>query len=165
MSRIGVSVNLPSGSTYELLLVQTPDGFPKSQLSFEFSETPRKITGIQKVAQMFLKVLFTTKGSDVLRTTFGTQFPELVLGANKRSSDREFEINVASAILDAEAQTKSILNGRAYDTASQLSKITMIGIDSNTDSISLFLRLTTLAGETASVSIPFPELDLKLSNG
>lgn len=161
--RIGTSENLPNGSTYDLLVVRTPDGYPEGQVLFEFEETPRKITGIQKVAQTFLRVLFTSKGSDVLRPFFGTLFPVLVLGANKMESDREFEINVSSSIKDAEDQTKKLLNGTGLDPASQLAKITQLGVNSVNDSLSVYIQLTTLAGETASVAIPFPELDLPIS--
>ena len=61
ITRIGVSVNLPNGATHDLLMVRTPEGYPTGQLSFTFETTPRKITGIQKVAQFFLKILFTQK--------------------------------------------------------------------------------------------------------
>lgn len=165
MSRIGTTTNLPTGSTYDLLLVQTPDGFPKSQITFQFSNVPRKIEGLQKVAQCFLKILFTTKGSDPLRQTHGTAFPYLVISANKQYNDREFEMSLMSAIIDAESQTKAMLNGSKYDSASQLSKIVFLGVNSVADSLSLYLQMVTVAGEQASISVPFPSLDLKLSNG
>ncbi len=166
LSRIGVEVNLPNGSTYDLLLVSTPDGFPSSQLEFVLEQTPRKITGIQKVAQFFLRTLFTQKGSDVIHSNFGTKFPELCIGANRASNDATFLADVTTAIKDAEGQTKNLLAGLNIDAASQLDRIIIQGLNTNNiENLEMYLQLVTKAGETASVAIPFPELDLKLSNG
>jgi hypothetical protein len=164
ISRVGIPVNLPTGSTYDILLVSTP-AFPQGKVSFIFEETPRKITGIQKVAQTFLKTLFTTSGSDVLNPSYGTNFPNLVVGANKLLGDVDFELSVVEAIKDAETQTKYFLNGAEYDTSSQLSSINILGVQSKDDAINLFLKLTTLSGESAAIALPFPELDLTKSNG
>ena len=163
--RIGLSVNLPTGATHDILLVQTPEGYPSGQLFFKMEDAPRKITGIQKVAQTFLKVLFTTKGSDVLNPFLGTEFPELTIGANRRVEDKKFSLEVHATIKDAEDQTRRITNGFNLDPGSQLDRVEVIGYDSTGDAISLYIRMITKAGELASVSIPFPELDLKLTNG
>lgn len=164
LSRLGIEVNLPQGATYDLLLVTTPAGYPKGQVFFQFEQTPRKITGIQKVSQTFIRMLFTQKGSDLLYPTQGTNFPELAIGANRTQSDAEFRASITTAIRDAEAQTKYVLNSIKADAASQLSKATIQGFFTSTDSLSLFVKLTTKAGETAAVAIPFPELDLKLAS-
>jgi hypothetical protein len=44
-TRIGIAVNLPEGATYDLLIIDHPDGYPESKLDFKFPDTPRKITG------------------------------------------------------------------------------------------------------------------------
>lgn len=161
--RIGISVNLPTGATYDVLLVQTPSGFPKSQILFQFGDTPRKITGIQKVAQTFIKILFTTRGSDVLRPGLGTRFSELTIGANKTSSDAVFRSNIADAVKAAEAQTKYALNDSTSDASSKLDRVEIQGFQSTQDSLALYLRLVTMAGKFALVAVPFPELDLNLN--
>lgn len=164
ISRIGIDVNLPAGASHDLLLVKTPDGYPVGQLLFEFETTPRKITGVQKVAQFFLKVLFTQKGTDLIHKTLGTNFPNLCIGANRVKNDPTFSSNVAAAIKDAESQTKYLLGGLNLDPASQLSGIQILGLNSpSVESLEIFLQLTTKAGETASIAVPFPEMDLKLS--
>lgn len=159
LTRIGIDVNLPSSATYDMLLVSTPD-YPVGNVSFKFEETPRKITGIQKVAQLFLKILFTQKGTDLLRPNLGTDFPGLV-GANLQLDDTETYLEVSDCISDAESQVIQItsLNN---DPASMLESIQIVGYDSSLESISLFLQVVTVAGETASVAIPFPELNLPL---
>jgi hypothetical protein len=163
-SRIGVPENLPNGSTHDLLLVKMSNGYPTGQVTFEFEDTPRKITGIQKVAQLFMKVLFTQKGSDVLSFNLGTNFPELCIGANRTSSDSQFLADVTTCLKDAEAQTRNILYSLGGDTDSQLERINIQGMQVERESLVMYVQLVTRAGETASVAIPFPELDLKLAN-
>lgn len=165
LTRIGIEVNLPQGGTYDMLLVSTPEGYPSGQVFFKFEETPRKITGIQKVAQTFMRMLFTQKGSDVLHPSFGTEFPALVIGANRRQSDAEFRSQIITSVRDAENQAKYILNGTSVDLASQLSQVILQGFAAERDSLGLIIKLVTKAGETASVSIPFPELDLSIGQG
>lgn len=163
LSRIGIEVNLPKGATYDLLLVSTTDGYPKGQVSFKFEETPRKITGIQKVAQTIIRILFTTKGSDLINPSFGTEFPNLVIGANRTSSESQFRADIISTVKDAENQVKYILNSATQDSASQLNSLVVQGFNSTLESVSLYLQVITKAGETASIAVPFPQLDLPIS--
>lgn len=44
---------------------------PKSVLRFKIGKTPGKVTGILKLTQKFLKILFTTPGSDIFNPTLG----------------------------------------------------------------------------------------------
>ena len=163
ITRLGVEVNLPVGATYDLLVVTTPN-YPVGPLSFQFESTPRKITGLQKVAQTFLRILFTTKGSDLLNASFGTAFPDLAVGSNRMQSDSEFRSEITSAINDAASQTQYVLNSSTSDLADQLTSVNIQGIYSQSDNLSLYLKILTAAGESASVSIPFPELTLALAS-
>ena len=162
-ARIGISVNLPTGATYDLLVVRTPEGYPQGQLRFELEDAPRKITGIQKVAQTFLRVLLTTKGSDVLKRNLGTDLPNMIIGSNRRTDDPKFSIELSSAVRDAEEQCRGILNSSTADRASQLDKIEFLGHELVGDAVSVYLQIITKAGETASIAVPFPELDLKMT--
>lgn len=163
--RIGIPVNLPEGATYDLLIIDHPDSYPESRIEFKFAETPRKITGIQKVAQMFLKVLLTRKGSDVINFGFGTFFADYTINANRTGVDRDLYVAVTGEIREAERQCISILNTTDADESSQLNKVTILGIDSVKESLTIYLKIETAAGMTAQVAIPFPELDMKLSEG
>jgi hypothetical protein len=162
--RLGITENLPNGSTYDLLLISVSEGYPVGEVSFKFEDTPRKITGIQKVAQIFVKILFTQKGTDVLNPTLGTQFPEICISANRTSNDATFLSDVSTAIKDAESQARNILSSPLGDTDSQLDKVVIQSLEVDTESLIMYVQLVTLAGETASVAIPFPELDLRLAN-
>lgn len=163
--RIGITENLPTGATYELLLITHPDGFPEGKIDFKLDDTPRKITGIQKVAQMFLKILLTGKGSDVVNVNLGTRFPEYAVYANRVQDDTEILASVTNEIRDAENQCRAILNTVGSDNASQLERVNILAIDTSKDSIIMYLRILTAAGITAQVAVPFPQLDMKLSEG
>ncbi len=165
VSRLGTVENLPDNSTYDLLLISVDQAFPVGQVTFKFEDTPRKITGIQKVAQFFVRVLFTQKGSDVINFNFGTNFPELAIGANRVSDDASFLAAIAMAIKDAEGQTRNLMAGRTKDLASQLDKVILRGLNTEGESLSIYVQIVTRAGETASVAIPFPQLDMKLAQG
>jgi hypothetical protein len=161
--RIGISVNLPQGASYDLLLVKHPSGYPEGKLEFKLYDVPRKITGIQKVAQLFIKILFTTQGTDVLNVSLGTIFTSYILGANRTGVDISLFNSLTTEVKSAESQVKAILNTVDSDPASQLREVSVLGIDTGKDYIVMYLRLVTNAGETAQVAIPFPELDLALS--
>lgn len=157
--RIGTASNLVNGGTYDLLMITYPGGFPESQLLFDIDETPRKITGIQKVAQVFLKILLTTKGSDVIYPSRGTEFSNYTINANLFASEETLISELIDAVADAEGQTKSAMNSDK-DPACQLSSATVAGMDTGETSVLLYVQLITNAGETAQVSVPFPEFNL-----
>lgn len=161
-NRLGTSYNLPKDGTYDLLMISFENGFPEGILKFDIDETPRKITGVQKVAQMFLKLLFTSRGSNVLSPNQGTEFSYLVNNSNISDTDSVFIAELTSEIKSAESQVKRIMNV-GEDLASQLDSITILGLDTSRESAVIYLRLITSAGVRAQVAVPFPELDLKLS--
>jgi hypothetical protein len=161
--RLRTPNNLSQGGTYDLLLLSFPDGYPQSRIEFDIDYTPRKITGIQKVAQTFLKLLYTSKGSNVLFPNQGTDFQILTVGANIQTTDSIFMSELSACIRSAESQTKSTLNTLGSDSSSMLETVSLLGIDMEKDSVVMYLRMITKAGAKAQVAVPFPELDLKLT--
>jgi hypothetical protein len=161
--RLGTPTNLPTDGTYDLLLINFPDSYPEGKIQFDLAETPRKITGIQKVAQTFMKVLFTSAGSNVLYPNQGTNFQALTINANISTSDSVFVTELSDQIKEAESQTKAILNSGSQDLAGQLQEISILGLDTSTEAAIIYLKLVTKAGAKAQVAVPFPMLDLVLS--
>ncbi len=159
--RLRTYQNLEPGGTYDLLMITYPDGFPEGQIKFGVDVTPRKITGVQKVAQTFLKLLMTTKGSNVVYPNQGTNFPSLAVSSNIVSNDGTLYAELVEAVREAEDQTKRSLNTVGTDTASMLSRVDVIGLDIGEDSVAMFLSLQTMDGTTASIAVPFPEFDLQ----
>lgn len=166
VSRLGIAVNLPTGASYDVLLVNTPE-FPVGAITFEFSKpTSVKITGIQKCAQFFLKILFTNKGTDLLNPAYGTTLPSLIVGTNANLNSQELISLVTTAVNDAVTQSKALLNDTTNDIASMLNGVTITSISSTTeDSFSISMTLTTMAGEVGSISLPTPLLSIPVFNG
>lgn len=164
-TRIGTANNLGPGGSYDMLMIGYEDGFPEGRIFFEVSDTPRKITGIQKVAQMFLKILFTNRGSNVIYPDQGTLFGQLIVNSNVSLGDTLFTSTLAEQIRSAEEQVQSIMNTYNAEPASMLDKVTLLGIDMNKDAVLMYLQIRTMAGEGAAISVPFPQLDLQFSKG
>ena len=161
--RIGTRTNLENGGTYDLLILGFPNGFPRGYISFELGDTPRRVTGVQKVVQTFLYILLGGRGSDPIRPTSGTNFASYIYSANLGNNQEELRTLLRAYIRDAEAQTKKVLGSRAQDTASQLKSVEILFLTSADESINLGLKVTTVAGATASVAIPFPQIDLAIN--
>lgn len=158
--RIGTATNLQPGGTYDLLLVKFKGTFPEGEISFGLYDVPMKITGVQKVCQVFLKTLLTGKGSDPFYPQKGTLFGNLTAGANIVPNDARFLSDVKDSVRDASSQVKSSLNVNTTDTSSALDSVEILGVDQISEGLVLYLKLTTLAGEFASVAVPFPEFGL-----
>jgi hypothetical protein len=157
--RLGTINNLQIGGTYDILMFMYPDGFPEGRLAFGFDTTPRKITGVQKVAQVFAKLLTTTKGSDVIYPNRGTAFPLLVINANNALDSPALAAEITVAVKDAESQTKAGLNS-STDSSSKLAGVSILGLDVVDDGVTLYLNIETQDGVTAQVAVPFPEQNL-----
>lgn len=159
-TRIGTASNLQVGGQYDLLLIKFVGTFPEGQITFGMYDTPMKITGLQKVAQVYMKILLTSKGSDPFYPSLGTAFPGLTVGANQSVSDAVYSQTLSDAIQDAATQVKSTLNFQNPDLSSCLDSVVLMGLDKIADSVTLYVSLTTSNGVTASIAVPFPEFGL-----
>jgi hypothetical protein len=112
---------------------------------------------------MFLKVLFTRKGSDVINFGFGTFFSDYAINSNRTGVDKDLYLAITTEVREAERQSKAILNTVDSDDASQLQKVSILGLDTSKESVTMYLRILTAAGVGAQVAVPFPELDMKLT--
>lgn len=159
-SRVGTSKNLAVGGSYDLLMIKFEGTFPEGVISFGLYDTPMKITGIQKVAQVFLCTLMTTRGSDPFYPNKGTKFPELAVGSNQLTDDTTYLSDIADSVKDAEAQTIVATSISNIDPSSILAKAEVIGLDKVPEGVIMYIGITTAAGVTASISMPFPEFGL-----
>lgn len=162
-TRLGTSTNLEFDGTYDVLMFEFPKGYPNGPLNLAFGNNPRKVTGVQKVAQALAYCLFTTKGSDPIRPNFGTEFVSMALASNISSDPADMTREVISSISDAEKQVKILLNGSGRDKASQLDSARLIVIDSQPDGVTVMIRIVTRAGEKAAVAVPFPQTNLEFN--
>lgn len=161
-SRLGSETNLEVSETYDILVSQFSKGFPVGKISFKIGEDPKKIAGIQKVAQMFMKILFTTKGSDPINPTYGTLFSNHALNSNLRLNNSMLQSLLSREIESAEAQTKASLASGESNKATLLRGVDILGISRKEDSLSIGLSLYTEAGDYFRIALPFPQLDMEV---
>lgn len=165
MARIGNTVNLENNSRYDILTYDFPEGYPTGMIALGFGKTPKRISGIEKVSQVFIKTLMTYRGTDVVSSTRGTEFPSFTGTRNLQVSDlTEISADIRDAISDAESQAKSILNVPTEGLTSQLDSVQIINVDQFEDSTNINVRLITKAGETAPIALPFTSLGLKVDS-
>lgn len=161
-SRVGTTSNLSADGTFDILLFNHVNGFPQGKIELSFGTTPRRITGVQKVAQTFAKILMTPLGSDPIRPSFGTDFLSYVMGSNLGTDPGKVYARMRTSISSAEAQTRALLQGGS-DFDSQLRSATLIDYQIEDDSITLYVKILTAAGSEAGVAIPFPQTDLQVN--
>ncbi len=165
MARIGTTVNLEANSRYDILIYDFPEGYPTGTVALGFGENPKRISGISKVSQIFLKTLMTLRGSDVVNPNYGTIFPTFTGSYNLQSTDlSDVSSDVTGAIRDAEEQAKSILNIPTEGLTSQLESVTIVDITQIEDMLTLRVALRTRAGETAPIALPFTSLGLEVDS-
>lgn len=171
MSRVVKDYNLPTGGSYDVLILDFVEGFPESHLKFRIAKLDqetgrlagisRRVTGLQKVAQMFLYTLLTSKGSDPLRENWGTVLPDLIRGGNIYSKGYAESV-VREAVRDAKEQVVALTTSNQVD-AERLSDATLTRVDVGLNSISVGIQLSTDAGEQAVIFAPFPRFDMEIN--
>lgn len=162
-SRLGTTSNLELDGTYDVLLFEFPKGYPNGAINLSFGNSPRRTTGVQKVAQVFAYCLFTTKGSDPIKPNFGTDFTTVAMSSNITKDANIMTREILSSVSDAERQAKILLNTSGRDIASQLQSVSLLTVDVQKDGTTVHVRIITRAGEKAAVAIPFPQTDLELN--
>lgn len=160
MSRVGTTTNLEVGGKYDLLMVKFTGTFPEGEISFGLYDTPMKITGLQKVAQIFLRTLLTTKGSDPFYANRGTSLPNLIIGSNLLEDSSTLSSDVQDAVNDAARQVREYLNANNADSSSSLDSVYVLGLDVVDEGLVMYLYLVTLSGEFAQITVPFPEFGI-----
>lgn len=163
-SRVGNTSNLDGTSRYDLLIFDFPEGYPVGSINLGFGKTPKRISGVEKVAQVFIKTLLTSSSSDVVYSGRGTSFPEFTGTHNIQTTDNSSAISViTSAIQNAESQAKSILNVTTEGLASQLESVSLLGIEQGSDGTSVSMQILTKSGESAPIALPFTSLGIQVN--
>lgn len=163
-SRVGNLNNLENQSRYDIMIFDFPDGYPVGGINLGFGKTPKRISGIQKVSQVFVKALMTSLGSDVVNNTRGTGFPGFTGTHNiQTTNDSEAVSILTAAVQKAEEQAKSTLNNISEGRTSQLESAQLINVEQKDDYTSVNIRILTRAGETAPIALPFTSLGIQVN--
>lgn len=169
-TRLIRDVNLAEGGLYDILFMDFVEGYPESKIVFSLASTAegvslegvsRKVTGIQKLTQQFLKLLLTKVGTDPLRPELGTDFPDIISHGNLHSNG-ETEGMVEWAISSATEQLSALTSDRG-SVYEQLQSAELTGLTVGVNAISINIRITSVAGEEASIFTPFPRLDMNIN--
>lgn len=169
-TRLIKDVNLPEGGTYDILFMDFVEGYPESKIVFSLASTAegsslegvsRRVTGIQKLVQQFLKVLLTKIGSDPLRPDRGTNFPEVISQGNLHSKgETEGMIRSDLALASDQLAAMTYNRGSAYE---QFQSAELTGLSVGVNAIAISIQVTSVAGEGASIFTPFPRLDMNIN--
>lgn len=155
-TRISNSVNLRNNDTYDLLLFDFPQGYPTSKLQLTLGSTPRRISGLEKVVQIFVKCLLSPRGSDPIHPTLGTDFRDFFMYSNVGTYDQsEARAAISACLKDAEDQAKYILNSSRYSKESQLDSVELLSISQGTEDTYVRVRILSKAGQGAPIALPF----------
>lgn len=165
MARVGTkTVNLESGDKYDLLIFDFMEGYPVGNVKLSFGLTPKRISGVQKVVQTFVKALMSRVTSDVLHVSSGTEFPNFTAFSNISVADTyRIRSEVEAAVKTAEVQARGILNFSGASLESQLDSVSIIGLSTIQDSVSIQIKLLTKAGEEAPIALPFTSLGITVN--
>lgn len=169
-TRVVKDINLAEGGLYDILYLDLVDGFPNSKLIFSLASTAesvsaegvsRRVTGLQKLVQQFLRVLFTSRGTDVVRPSVGTSMPDILRYSNI-GNRAELENMIRSEIASASTQVADITStlSSEYEV---LQEASLIDLEIGQVSISLGISILSAAGDEASLIAPFPRFDLPIN--
>lgn len=155
------------------LLAQVPDGHgdrllsvsvvsnkltitPRSLLKFQIGDRPGRITGIGKLMQLFLKILFTTQGSDIFNKRTGGNALRNV--GTTYSSDAGGEI-VQDFIIAVDQTVKQIvaIQGRKQaiprDERLLSAKVESSSFNKEAGGLDVTVRIVSQAGESALANL------------
>lgn len=163
MARVTNYYNLGEGETFDLLVIDFLEGFPNGTIQFTIPTLPRKVTGVQKVIQTFLYFLFSRKGTDLLDTNKGTYFTDYTSYSNRLGSALAVHDGIETDVQDAAAQAKASLEATETSSTSLLDSVEIVYLDVTSSYSDIYLKITTQAGDTASVSVPFPQENLTIN--
>ncbi len=126
-----------------------------SIFTYEFEGT-RRIDGIQKLVNRWLKCFFTPRGSHPLRPTEGTDFPYLV-GGNNITDVPSLEATVVLYMEDASDQIKAIDRRSSWlSTEERLRSVSLLRfVQTAPDAIEFWVQVTNVAGRRLNQLIPY----------
>lgn len=122
---------------------------------FTFGPSPRGITGVQKLANRWLKIFMTRKGSHPIRKDEGTEFPNLVSG--NFSDLASVEVDVLEAIDEANEQLRA--SDRRSPTRPANERILAASlvqfVQLPPSGVEFWVELTNVARERIPILIPY----------
>jgi len=130
---------------------------PGGDVHFKFGENSLKVAGIAKLSNIFLKRLFTKRGSNPVDLNEGTEFTDLI-GSNI-SDEEELIIIIQDSINETQQQITDSQANLELPADERLASANLYKFEKITgDRIEIYIELITLAGTTALIKAPKVEL-------
>lgn len=129
---------------------------PRSVIKFQIGKSPSKVRGILRLMQVFLKILFTTPGSDIFSPRMGGGGLKNL--GRSTSSDGTTDI-VADFVVAVSTTSKQILSIQSRDPSIPRderllkAKVTRAAFDTNESALIVSVELTSQAGRAATANV------------
>jgi hypothetical protein len=129
----------------------------EGKVTLSFSDTPKVVTGIQKLAQQYAVTLLTELSSVLADPTFGTE-PAGLIGISNVNAD-QIKQRLQIAVFDAFTLTRdSILeeeaSGQVVPDDEAITNAEIIDLNINRDRVSVTVKIETRAGTARVYVIP-----------
>ena len=124
-----------------------------SQVNFMFGTQSKKVSGILKLSGVFLKKLFTIRGSNPIDMNEGTDFYSLIGG--NISDQEEALLLIQNCLKDAQDQVKLDQLNQKVPSDETLVNVELASFEMPTvDSAYVIVNLYSSAGELATIKLP-----------
>jgi hypothetical protein len=129
---------------------------PRSLLRFRVGKTPGRASGLQKLVQLFLKVLFTTPGTDIFNPTLGGGALRNV-GATYGPDQGNDLVNDLVIAIDTTSRQIIAVQGRNPSLPREerllSAKVAHVAFNKAEGALDVRISLTSQAGHTASANL------------
>jgi len=128
----------------------------RSVLRFRISKTPGKVSGILRLTQKYLKILFTTPGSDIFNRSTGTGAMKAVGSTGSAGNGDDIVQNLVVAIDTATRQIISIQSRNSSlprDERLLSAKVIRASFNKNEGAVNVAVEITSQAGRSATANL------------
>jgi phage baseplate assembly protein W len=136
-----------------------PDGeIRRQRVSVTWGTRTKTVNGVLKLAQMVIKLLLTTPGSDPFAPSLGTVIPLLLKRGVTQSSQNALKTDIMTSIQDLERQIFNLQAAEAIPDDERLQELVIRRVEYLTDEAEWAIDLSVLsqAGEQVPLDIsPF----------
>jgi hypothetical protein len=140
------------------VLAESPSVNRSSLLKFELGPSLKTISGLERLVQLFVKLLLQTPGSDKFDTTQGGGLLAAVGKNISKNDNKSVQAMVVSAISRTRDQIVAMQaknNRIPADERLLTAKTEAVGFDPNTTTVSASVSLTAVSGRQAVTNISF----------
>lgn len=146
-----------SNRTIDLLMFQGVEPAGDVPIVLGLGDAGEVCTGLQKVSQTFTNIFLTKVGSIQKHPDWGTDFvTALQQGRIQKERDVKSEFNTAAELVRRTMVTEAENNNFPSDETLQTASLQNFNLDFDSGKLTLYIKLTTIAGTSAVIYLPVP---------